>query len=213
MQDSARLQTIHWLLETALDNEEEYLYQGEMSDYVRTYAADAVAQLDTLFRAAEPNPAEIELCIAALSDPERIARGKSTRLLLWLRERSHPLLQALARSSDPHLRIFALETGSTSLLGPRSYMPLYGSIDMRRQLLDDPDEDVRLVAIAATAQTIQHNRKYIEQSLQRGSDNPMVGLFYQLVARFDDPAERVRAAAAKVLEGWAAYTGKRPLSG
>ncbi len=199
MQDSVRLQTIRWLLETALDNEEEYLYQGEMSDYMRSYAADAVANLDTLFRSSPPTPAEIDCCTAALANPERIAQSRSKQLLLRLRESSRPLLDALSRSSDPQLRIFALETGSTSLLGQRSYMPLYGTIDMAWRLLDDPDEEVRLAAISATAQTIRHNRGDLQHSLQTGSDNPMVSLFYRLLARLDDPAARVRAAAAKAL--------------
>lgn len=212
MDDTARLPMIRWLLETALDSEEEYLYQGEMSDYMRSYAADAIAELDDLFRASPPNPAEIACCVEALAEPGRIARGRSQQLLLWLRERSRPLLDALSRSDDPRLRIFALETGSTSLLGPRSYMPLYGTIDMKQRLLTDPDEAVRLAAIAVTKQTVEHNRDYLQRNLQRGSDIPMVGLFHQFLARLNDPSARVRAAAAKALGDWAAYAGYEVLA-
>lgn len=31
---------------------------------MRSYAADAIAELDTLFRATEPSPAEVEWCVA-----------------------------------------------------------------------------------------------------------------------------------------------------
>src|SRR5688500_12986323 len=109
-----RLKEISQLLSIALDSEEEYLYQGEMSDYMRSHAADAADDLDWLFRGTVPTEAEIDLCVKALSDPERIKRGRSKELLLRLREKSRPIIDALAKSPDPHLRIFALETGGTS---------------------------------------------------------------------------------------------------
>src|SRR5689334_9287649 len=128
MELNNRLNTIGYLLDTALDSEEEYLYHGEMSDYMRTYAGDAADELDSLFRASAPSADEIDLCVKALSDPRRIERGRSKQLLLRLGHRSRPLLEGLARSSDPRVRIFALETGGTSV-NPYFFSPLYGIIE------------------------------------------------------------------------------------
>ena len=155
MQPNNRLNTISYLLDTALDSEEEYVYHGEMSDYMRLYASDAAEELDWLFRASAPTTAEIELCVKALSDPESIRRGRSKELLIRLRERSRPILEALADSPDPHLRIFALETGNTTL-NPYFHNPLYGSIELDRRLLEDPDENVRVVALSSSQPTIVH---------------------------------------------------------
>jgi hypothetical protein len=155
-----------------------------MSDYMRSYAADAAAELNSLFRALAPSADEVQLCVQALSDPERVRRGRSRELLLRLREESRPIIDALSRSADPQVRIFALETGRTSL-NPYFPDPLYGSIELNRQLLGDPDESVRAAAIS-TAQ-------------------PAVA------ARLDDPSLRVRAAAEKLLVSWAAEVGRETL--
>lgn len=211
MDSTGRFNTIRWLLQTALDDEEEYLYQGEMSSYARSYAADAASELDDLFRSSPPTPAEIEYCVAQLAQPERIQRGTSTKLLMRLRERSRPLLKALAHAADPQLRIFAIETASTSL-NSYTFMPLYGTIDLEQQLLADPDENVRLAAIAATKQTIQHNADYVRYNLENDLANPMANLFQQFLALLDDPAAEVRAAAAKALGNWAAYAGLEALN-
>src|SRR3954469_14895523 len=152
MGTNTRLVTISYLLNTALDSEEEYLYEGEMSSYVRTYAGDAADELGSLFRASPPSTEELDLCVMALSDPQRIERGKSKELLLRLGERSRPILDALAGSPDPQLRIFALETGRASP-SPLYFQPLYGSIELNRRLLDDPDENVRAVALSTAQQT------------------------------------------------------------
>jgi hypothetical protein len=84
MDPNNRLNTIRYLLNTALDSEEEYLYEGEMSYYVRTYAGDAASELSWLFRGSPPTAEEVDLCVKAISDPERIERGRSKLLLLQL---------------------------------------------------------------------------------------------------------------------------------
>lgn len=203
MNSDKRLPEIRNLLETALDCEEEYLYYGEMSNYMRSYATDAADALDSLFRPFGPIDAEvIDCCVEALSDPDRIKKGRSQKLLIQLRERSRPILDALANSIDPQLRIFALETANTSI-NPSYFSPLYGSINLQQRLLNDPDENVRIAAISASKQTIDRNAEYLQRSLQTEPDNPMSGLFYHLLARLNDSSAKVRSAAAKALGGWA----------
>jgi hypothetical protein len=51
---SNRLNTISSLLYSALDEEGEYLYEGEMSSYMRSYALDAAMDLRYLFQASPP---------------------------------------------------------------------------------------------------------------------------------------------------------------
>ena len=205
-----RLKEISQLLSIALDSEEEYLYQGEMSDYMRSYAADAADDLDWLFRGTVPTEAEIDLCVKALSDAERIKRGRSKELLLRLRERSRPIIDALANSPDPHLRIFALETGGTSL-NPYFPDPLYGYITLNRRLLEDPDERVRVVALSTAQPTMVHNAAYLEYSLQRDDSNPLLDFLCQIAARLDDPSAKVSAEAANLLSRWAAEVSEGTL--
>ena len=207
-ESSRRLNAIRSLLQTALDNDESYLYEGEMSNYTRSYASDAASELGDLFQASPPTDEEIECCIQAISDPERIAHGRSQRMLLRLGDRSRPILDALSRLSEPGLRVFALEMGSTSTAGSRYYAPLYGSVDMKRRLLGDPEEAVRIAALSGAKQIIQHNAEYLHRRLQSGDDSPIVGLFHQVLALLDDPAPRVRAAAAKALGSWASHAGR-----
>jgi hypothetical protein len=206
MEPNNRLKEIGYLLATALDSDEEYVYQGEMSDYMRSYAADAASDLSWLFRGSPPTEAEIDLCVTALSDPERLKRGRSKELLLRLREVSRPLIDALADSPDPGLRIFALETGGTSL-NPYFHDPLYGFISLNRRLLDDPDENVRLAALSTGLPVILHNAAYLEYSLQNGDINPMLDFLSRIVACLDDPSPPVSAEAANVLSRWAAEVG------
>ena len=210
MGSNNRLNTIRYLLDTALDSEEEYLYEGDMSSYARTYAGDAASELDWLFRGSPPTAEEIELCVKALSDPERIRRGRSKELLLRLRERSRPILDALGDSPDPRLRIFALETGRTSL-NPYFPDPLYGYITLNRRLLEDPDESVRAAAISTAQPTIVHNAAYLQMSLQRGDRNPMLEFLSQILARLGDPSPRVSAEAANVVLRWADEVGEETL--
>lgn len=212
MDSEKRLTKIRYLLETALDCDEEYLEEGAMGTYwPKSYANDAAEELRSLFKASEPTTAEINCCVEALANPERLKMGKSKRLLLQLRESSRSILNALSNSADPELRIFALETGKTST-NPVCFMPLYGSIVLEGQLLNDPDENVRIAAVLAVKQTIDHNAKYLRNNLQAGTDQPMVGLFYQLLTRLNDASANVRAVAAKALGDWAAYAGYSALN-
>jgi hypothetical protein len=210
MGSDKRLNTIRYLLDTALDSEEEYLYEGEMSSYARTYAGDAASELDWSFRGSPPTAEEIDLCVKALSDPDRIRRGRSKELLLRLRERSRPILDALGDSPDPHLRIFALETARTSL-NPYFPDPLYGHISLNRRLLDDPDESVRAAAISTAQPTIMHNAAYLQMSLQTGDTNPLLDFLSRILAGLHDPSHRVSAEAANVLLRWAAEVGEETL--
>lgn len=208
MELNNRLSTISYLLDIALDSEEEYLYHGEMSDYMRTYAGDAADRLDSLFRPGGPTePAEIDLCVQALSDPERLKRGRSKELLLGLRERSRPIIEALSNSPDPRLRIFALETGGTSV-NPFFHSPLYGTIDINRKLLEDPDENVRAAALTTVHQTMVHNASYIESGIQRGVSLPLLDLLSQIASHLDDPSSQVRAEVENVLRCWALKVGR-----
>ncbi|HEY9620691.1 MAG TPA: hypothetical protein V6C78_09995 [Crinalium sp.] len=209
--DEVHLSRIRSYLRTALDCEEEYLHEGEMSNYMRSYASDAANELDSLFRPDGPFGAEIDCCVEALSDPVRIRNGRSKQLLIQLRENSRPILNALANSTDPQLRLFALEAAKTST-NPLYFSPLYGSIDIERRLLNDPDENVQVVAISAVKQTIDHNAEYIQKSLQNGTENPIVELLRQLLALLNDASAKVRAAAAKALGVWAAHAGEEALN-
>jgi hypothetical protein len=210
--DEVHLSRIRSCLQTALDCEEEYLHQGEMSDYMRSYVSDAANELDSLFRPDEPFGAEIDCCVEALSDLDRIRNGRSKQLLIQLRENSHPILNALANSADPQLRIFALETANTSI-NPLYFSPLYGSIHLERRLLSDSDENVRVAAISASKQTIDHNAKYLQKRLQDDTENSIVELFRQLLALLNDASAKVRAAAAKALGVWASQAGEEALNG
>jgi hypothetical protein len=211
-QNEVHLARIRRLLDTALDCEEEYLHQGEMSDYMRSYASDAANELDSLFGPDGPFGAEIDCCVEALSDPDRIRSGRSKQLLIQLRENSRPILNALANSTDPQLRIFALETAKTSI-NPLYFSPLYGRIDLEQRLLNDPDDNVRVAAISALKQTIDHNTEYLQNSFQNGTENSIVELLRQLLALLNDASATVQSAAAKALGVWAAAAGEEALDG
>ena len=72
--DTVRLNRLHALLWTALDSDEEYLYQGEMSDYARSYAVDGGMELRELLRATPPDVEEVALIVEALAAQERRER-------------------------------------------------------------------------------------------------------------------------------------------
>lgn len=202
MELNSRLRTISQLLDTALDSEEEYLYRGEMSDYMRSYASDAAEELKWMLRASGPTADEIAYCVEALSDPERIKRGRSKELLVRLRESSRPLIDALGDSPDPKLRIFALEAGNTSI-NPYFPDPLYSTIALNRRLLDDPDEGVRAAALSTIQRTIVHNAAYIKLCLQQGDSNSFTDLMFRICELRDDAAPAVQAEAANVVSQWA----------
>ncbi|MBI4780821.1 MAG: HEAT repeat domain-containing protein [Oscillatoriophycideae cyanobacterium NC_groundwater_1537_Pr4_S-0.65um_50_18] len=209
--DEVNLARIRSYLKDALDCEEEYLYQGEMSNYMRSYASDAADQLNSIFRPDGPFGAEIDCCVEALSDPDRIRNGRSKQLLLQMRENSRPILNALANSADPQLRIFALETADTPT-NPTYFSPL-GSFDLKQRLLNDPDEKVQIAAISASKQTIDYQAKYLQKSLQDGTENSLVELLRQLLTLLNDASANVRTAAAKALGVWAAHAGEEALDG
>ncbi|HEY9627322.1 MAG TPA: HEAT repeat domain-containing protein [Coleofasciculaceae cyanobacterium] len=210
--DEVHLSRIRSYLQTALDCEEEYLHQGEMSNYMRSYASDAANELNSLFRPDGPFGAEIDRCVEALSDRDRIKNGRSKQLLIQLRENSRPILNAIANSTDPQLRIFALETANT-FINPLYFSPLYGSMDLERRLLNDPDENVRIAALSASKQTIDYQARYLQKSLQEGTEEPIVELLRQLLALLNDASAKVRIAAAKALGVWAAHAGEEALDG
>ena len=137
-------------------------------------------------------------------------RGRSKALLLRLRENSRPILDALAGSHDPQLRIFALETGRASL-NPYFPDPLYGSIELNRRLLKDVDENVRAVALSTSLPTITHNARYLEASIERGDNNPLLGFLSEALALLDDPSPSVRAQAANMLVRWATRVSEKAL--
>jgi HEAT repeat protein len=212
MDPEARLRTIAWLLDTALDNQEEYLYEGEMSSYVRSYASDAAAELRQLFQQTGMTPMEIAYCVAAISPSERIARGSSKQLLVRLGEESRPLLVALATAIDARLRLFAIETANhnTSQAHRSRPRPLSMLIADVPHLLDDPDEDVRLAAASSSA-WMWSNVSFIQQRAQADSGHIVIQLYKKFLALLDDPSARVRAAAATALGSWAAEVASEAL--
>jgi hypothetical protein len=212
MDHEARLRTIAWLLHTALDSEEEYLYDGEMSSYIRSYASEAAAELQRLFQQTGITPTEIANCVAELSDSERIARGGSKRLLVRLGEESRPLLIALANGNDARLRLFAIETASHNTSQAHNYRPrpLWRLISDVPHLLDDPDDDVRLAA-ASSSEWMWSNVGFIKKRAQEDSDHIVIQLYKKFLTLLDDPAAKVRGAAANALGSWAAEVARDAL--
>lgn len=215
MDGDRRLREIRRLLETALDNQEEYLYQGEMSEYMRSYAGDAARELQTLFQRASPSPSELELCVAALSQPQRIADGRSKRLLLRLHEQSHPLLSALAKADDPQLRLFAIEAASQTIgqAHLHGYKPLVlcPLIALVPELLDDTNDELRAAAVASSS-WMWSNTAFIEQRAHQQSDQIVIRIYRKILSLLDDPAAKVRAASATALGDWAAKLAQPALA-
>jgi hypothetical protein len=205
-----RVPEIRRLLETALDCDEEYLYEGEMSYYARTYAGDAVSQLRMMFASSAPTPEEINACVAEFADAERMANGKSQMVLLNLSDKSRPILDALSRSNEARLRLLALEAGGqwTNYL---YYSPLYPSVDMKIRLLEDPDEEVRLAAVLAAGETMRHNMKSLGWMIEKNREHWFVELYKTFFELLDDPSPRIRAAAAEALSQWAAANSRAAL--
>jgi hypothetical protein len=205
-----RTSEIRGLLATALDCDEEYLYEGEMSYYARTYAGDAVSDLRMKFASSAPNAAEIDVCVAEISKPERIANGKSHKVLLGLSDKSRPLLDALSCSDEARLRHFALEAGG-QWTNHLYYSPLYPSVEMKIRLLDDPDEDVRLAAVRSSSETMLYNMKSLGWRLERDDAHWFVGLYQTFFKLLDDASPKIRAAAAEALGKWAAENARDAL--
>jgi hypothetical protein len=194
-----RVPEIRRLLETALDCDEEYLYEGEMSCYARTYAGDAVSDLRTMFASAAPTPEEIAVCVAEISKPERIANGRSKRVLLNLSDQSRSILDALSRSDDARLRLFALEAGGqwTNRL---YFSPIYPSVDMKIRLLEDENDEVRFAAVLAAGETLFHNMKSLGWMIEKESEHWFVALYKKFFELLGDASPKIRAAAAEALE-------------
>ena len=205
MRSGNRVPEIRRLLETALDNDEEYLYEGEMSSYPRWYASDAVSDLRTMFAAFAPTAEEIALCVTEISKPERIANGKSKRFLLALGDRSRPVLDALSESSDSQLRLFALEAGG-QWTNSLYYSPVYSSVEMEIRLLEDPDEVVRLAAVQSASETLRHNAKSLGFLIE--NNEWFARLYKTLVELLDDASPEVRAAVAEALDGGQLRSGE-----
>ena len=198
-----RLPEICRWLETALDCDEEYLYEGEMCNYMRTFASDARTRLRMTFRTVAPTEEEIALCVAELTKPERVANGKSKQFLLTLNEFARPIIEKISRSDDAHLRLFALEAGDQWTYY-RRYSPLYGLTDMRIALLDDADERVRVAAVASCSAMLRHDIERIKWMLEASQDNELTALYRKFFERFGDKSNSVRAAVAEALDEWAA---------
>lgn len=180
-----------YLLDTALDSTEEYIYEGEMCFYPRRYADDACSRIDMMLRTSEPDEAEMALIINKLLEPGRLARGASFELLIGLRENSGSILRALSENADKDIRLFALKACKASLPG-HYYRPLYGTIDIERRLLDDPEVEVRLAAVEASIDTLRRNSEYLAKHIESGSTVPMVELFNAVSGKLDDPSPRIR---------------------
>lgn len=187
-------------LDTALDSTEEYIHEGEMCFYPRRYADDACSRIDMMLRTAEPDEDEMSLIIEKLLVPDRLARGSSLELLVGLRERSGPILRALAENADKDVRLFALKACRASLPG-HSYRPLYGAIDIERRLLDDPDPEVRAAAVEASIETLQRNAEYVRKQIEIGSDVPLVELFDAVSGMVNDPLLQIRELVKDALSG------------
>lgn len=210
MNKAARLNEVRRLLGIALDSNEETLYHGEMASYIRSEAVEAAGELARLFQVAPPSASEIECCVEALLDPARLHSGRSRTLLLQLGRQSWPILEALAASPDPQMRLFALETGRFST-DPFSFAPLYGTIKLNRLLLDDPHEQIRAAAISTWEASARHNAAYLRSALQKGNSNPLLELLVEILARLKDPADTVRTAAVALLNSWADLAGEDAL--
>jgi len=203
MNSRNRVPEIRQLLQIALDCDEEYLYEGEMSYYNRSYAGDAVSDLERMFSSSAPTADEIGCCVAELAVPERLANGKAKQLLFNLSDKSRPIIEALSRSSDARLRLFALEAGGqwTNRL---YYSPLYPSVEMKIRLLEDADENVRLAAVLSAHETMRHNMKSLGWMIEKNNNHWFVGIYKTFFKLLDDSSPKIRAAAAQALGEWAA---------
>ena len=205
-----RVPEIRRLLETALDCDEEYIYEGERSYYARTYAGDAVSDLRMMFASSAPKSEEIAVCVAEISKAERIANGKSKRVLLNLSNQSRLILDALSRSNEARLRLFALEAGG-QWTNHLYYSPLYPSVDMKIRLLEDENDEVRLAAVLAAGETMLYNMKSLGWMIERDNDHWFVKLYKTFFELLADPSPEIRGAAAQALGEWAAEDARDAL--
>lgn len=200
--ESRRRRELERELKTALDDKEEYLYEGEMSSYARTYAGDARTSLREMFRQQPPSREEIDYCVAEIIKPERLTSGGSAELLEWLGEQSYPFFEALARSSDAKVRLFAVETAEKGGGKFHRLSPVCHLIAQAPELLEDSDEEVRLAA--ARSSTWMKSNTYFLKSPREENENHIVFRIYRrFLALLDDASPAVRVAAAEALGLWA----------
>lgn len=96
------------LLSTALDSTGEYIHEGEMSNYARRYSDDTAEELRQILLASTIAE-DVETCVEMISQPSRLASGRSLELLLSLGNAAEPILQALSRSEREDLRALSRE--------------------------------------------------------------------------------------------------------
>ena len=207
---SDRLNTISYLLNTALNLEEEYLYDGEMSSYVRTYPRMPRTSWTASF---EPHRRPLrKLVCASRRSPTRNGSNAADRKNCYSNsEKSRPILDALAGSPDPQLRIFALETGRAS---PRS------------TLLSAPIREYRAKPPAAGRSC--RKRAGCSPSQPRSRPSFTMPLIWRIafgevpalrclifcagfLPGWVDPSPLVRTEAANVVLRWAAEVGEETL--
>ena len=92
---SPKPEVISRLLDTALDDDEGYDYEGEFTTYTCSYASDAAAELRTIFTMSEPTADEIALCLQELCNQRRLDEGRSRRLLRVLGDQARSTFAAL----------------------------------------------------------------------------------------------------------------------
>jgi hypothetical protein len=202
MNSTARFDEIARLLRTALDDDEEYLYEGEMSNYARSYAVDAGGELRDLIEREPLAADELAYCAAELTVPRRLSESRSARVLELLDEQNRSLFGALARSADPQVRLWAVETAARHGVVYHRLKPLCRIIAEEPGLLSDPDEKVRLAAVAGSG-WMRLNRFFLERVHESDLEHVVVRIYRGVIARLDDSSPAVRAAAAAALGAWA----------
>ena len=167
------LEAIARTLATALDDEREYLPEGEFTSYMRSYASDAAFELRSILQGTVPSEEELALCLGEICDERRMANGRSTQLLTALGDQARPLIEALARSDDASLRLFAVEVAGSGAEARFNYNPLCTLVGYVPELLDDSDETVR-VAAARSANWMVMNRNYLVWYVASSPDDPVI---------------------------------------
>jgi hypothetical protein len=204
------------LLTTALDSDEEYLFEAEFRSYMRSIASDATGDLRWIFqRSKQANgtpltESEIALCVREIIKPERLANGVSKAVIQSFGSDGCFILDAIARLPDVRLRLFALEVAGKNQFDSQYYLPICTLLGDALHLIEDSDETVRLAAVES-AKWMHCNKTFIERNIGVNESHIVLRIYRAMLARLADDSPKIRQAAAVQLGEWAAYVARASL--